>query len=115
MCAACSQGADRATVVDLAAQLTYVFDDHADPVGVALAQVAAGSVVGPCTAKLDRAGGNIIPAFALFAKAVIFQLQHRRECEGIVGAGDIHVFRAEPGIWPEDVLGIMPGHSRYRP
>src|SRR5215831_1546084 len=44
----------RAVVVDGAAELADVLDDHAHPVGVALAEVAAAGVVGPSPAQLDR-------------------------------------------------------------
>src|SRR5260370_34695040 len=52
-------GADRAGIVDVVAQLPGVLDHHVHAVRVALAQMAAGGVVGPPTAELDGAARHI--------------------------------------------------------
>ena len=57
---------------------------------------------------------DVLAALALLAEAVILKLQHRREGEGVVGAGDVHILRARPGIRPQDVLGVIAGDTRDR-
>src|SRR5438045_2240255 len=75
----------------------------------------AAGVVGPTAAELDRAVANVFAALALLAEAVILELQHRREGEGVVGAGDVDVLRPDAGIWPKDLARVIAGNSRDRP
>src|SRR3989442_10671577 len=58
-----------AIVVDGPAELPHVLDHHRHPVGVALAQVAAGRVVGPLAPQLDDAARDVGAALALLAEA----------------------------------------------
>src|SRR5207237_10300742 len=51
--------ADRAGIVDIVAQLPGVLDDHVHAMRVALAEMAAGGVVGPAPAEGDRPGGGV--------------------------------------------------------
>src|SRR6516225_10662321 len=84
-------GANRAAVVDIVAQLADVFDHHVHAVGVALAQVPAAGIVGPLAAEADGAVADVVPPLALIAEAVIFELQHGGEGEGVVRAGNVDV------------------------
>src|SRR6516164_4346431 len=77
--------------------------------------MAAARIVGPSPAELDRAAADVFAAFALFAEAVILELQHRGEGEGVVGTGDVDVLRADPGIRPQDLPGIVASTDRSRP
>ena len=105
-------GADWTAVVDVVAKLAHVLDHHVDAVGVALAQVAAAGIVGAPAAEPYRAVADVVAAFALLAEAVVLELQHRRERKGVVGAGDVDVLRTDPGVGPQDVLGIVASHGR---
>ena len=108
-------GADRAGIVGVVAQLAGVLDDHVHAVGVALAQMAARGVVGPLAAERDRAVRHVVAALALFAEAVILELQHRRKGEGVVGAGDVDILGPDPGVRPQNLLRVMAGDGRDRP
>src|SRR5262249_36800040 len=108
-------GTHRAAVVGVVAQLTHVLDHHVDPVGVAFAQMAAAGVVGAAPAEPDGAVAHVVAAFSLLAEAVVLELQHRGEGEGVVGAGDVDVVGSDAGIGPQDVARITAGHGRYRP
>src|SRR5208282_1177582 len=77
-------GPDRTGIIGVVPQLPGVFDHHVHAVGIALAQMASASIVGPSAAKLDRAARHILAPLALLAEAVILELQHRREGKGIV-------------------------------
>src|SRR5262245_53090657 len=63
--------ADGAAVVDVVAQLAYVFDHHVHAVRVALAQMAAAGVVGAPAPEPDGAVAHVLAAFALPAEAVV--------------------------------------------
>jgi len=71
-------------------------------VGIALAEMAARGVVRPLAAEADRAVRHVLPAVALLAEPVILELQHRREGEGVVGAGDIDILGADAAVRPQD-------------
>src|SRR6185503_15512797 len=58
-------GGAGAVVVHRAAELAHVLDHHAHAVGVALAEMAAGGVVGALAPQLDDAAGDIGTALAL--------------------------------------------------
>src|SRR5689334_20294801 len=105
----------RAVVVGLPAELTHVLDHHRDAVGVALAQVAAGGVVGALAAELDDAARDVLAALALLAEPKLLELQHGGEGERVVGAGDVHVLRADPGLAEHDVLGVVVRDTADRP
>src|ERR1700730_13599637 len=113
--AALAVAADRAGIVGVVAQLPHILDHHVDAVGVALAEMAAAGVVWALAAEPDGAVADILPALALLAEAVILELQHRREGEGVIGAGDIDVLGADAGIGPQDLARIAAGDGRDRP
>src|SRR5262245_59717240 len=102
----------RAVVVRGAPELPDVLDDHRHPVRVALAQVTTRRVVGALASQLDDAARYVSAALALLAEAVLLELEHRRESEGVVGAGDADVLRPDPGLTEDDVLGVITGHPR---
>ena len=97
-------GPDGAGVVDVVAQLAHVLDHHVHAVRVALAEMAAAGVVGPPAAELDGAVADVLAALALLAEAVVLELQHGGEGEGVVGAGDVDVLRPDAGVRPQDLL-----------
>ena len=97
---------DRTAVVDVVAQLAHVLDHHVHAVRVALAQVPAAGVVGALAAEPDGAVADVLAAFALLAEAVVLELQHGREGEGVVGAGDIDVLGPDAGVGPQDLARI---------
>src|SRR5258705_4751633 len=105
----------RAGVVHGAPQLAHVLDDHAHAVGVALAEMPARGIVGPLPAQLDDAAGDVGPALALLAEAILLELEHGGEGEGVVGAGDVHVLRPDAGLAEHDLLGVVAGHAADRP
>src|SRR6266851_6581319 len=105
-------GPARAVVVGEPTELAHVLDDHAHAVGVALAEVAARCVVGPPAAELDGPARHVLAALALLAEAVLLELEHGGEGEGVVGAGDAHVLGRDPRLPEDDVLGIVAGHPR---
>src|SRR5262249_34935513 len=107
--------ADGAAVVDVVAQLAYVFDHHVHAVRVALAQMAAAGVVGAPAPGPDGAVAHVLAAFALPAEAVVLELQHGSEGEGVVGAGDVDILRADTGVGPQDLARVSAGHRRDRP
>src|SRR5712691_10197745 len=107
-----SLGRAGAVVVHAPAELAHVLDDHAHAVRIALAEVAARSVVGPPAAQLDDPARHVRSALALLAEAVLLELEHGREGEGVVGAGDAHVLGCDPGLAEDDVLGVVAGHPR---
>ena len=76
--------------------------------------MAAAGVVGPLSAQPHGAVGDVVATLALLAEAVILELQHGGEGEGVVGAGDVDVLRADAGIGPQDVLGIVASDGRDR-
>ena len=86
-----------AVVVDGAAKLADVFDDHVHAVSVTLAQMAAAGVVGPSAAQVDYAAGNVVLPFALLAPAVVLELQQHCVGEGVVAAGYVDVVVGHPG------------------
>src|ERR1043166_9748945 len=108
-------GADRARVVGIVAQLAHVLDHHVDAVGVALAQMATAGVVGASAAEPAAAVAHVIPTFALLAKTVVLELQHRREGERVIGASHVHVLGADAGVGPEYFACIAAGDRRDRP
>src|SRR6185369_1453656 len=108
-------GGARAIVVHRPAQLAHVLDDHAHPVGVSLAEMPARGVVGTLAAQLDDAARDVGPALALLAEAVLLQLEHGGEGEGIVRAGHVHVLRPDAGLTEHDLLGVVAGHAADRP
>src|SRR5206468_10196909 len=95
-----------AVVVHEAAELSHVLDDHAHAVGVALAQMAARGVVRPFASELDDAARDVRAALALLAEAVLLELEHGGEGEGVIGAGDVDVVRRDPCLPEHDVLGV---------
>src|SRR5439155_22380554 len=94
----------RAIVVHSAAQLADILDHHRHAVRVTLAEVAARGVVGPPAAELDDPARDVVAALALLAEAVLLELEHRRERERVVGAGDVHVAGPDGGLAAHDVL-----------
>ena len=105
---------DRTGIVDVVAQLAHVLDHHVHAVRVALAQMAAAGVVRPLAAQPDGAVADVVAALALLAEAVILELQHGGEGEGVVGAGDVDILRPDAGVRPQDVLGVVAGDRRDR-
>src|SRR5262249_59999085 len=81
-----------------------------DAVGVALAEVAAGGVVGAPAAELDDAARHVRAALALLAEAVLLELEHGGEGEGVVGAGDVDVVGRDARLAEHDVAGVVAGH-----
>src|SRR6266481_9985837 len=77
--------------------------------------MAAAGVVGSPATELDGTAADIFAALALFAEAIILELQHGGEGEGVVGAGDVDVLRPDPSIRPQDLPGIIAGDGRDRP
>ena len=108
-------GPDRATIVRIVAELAHVLDHHGDAVGIAFAEMATRRVVRPFSTEHDGAVGDVVAALALPAEAVILELQHGGEGEGVIGAGEIDILRAHAGIRPEDVLGVVTGNGGNRP
>src|SRR5262245_63977426 len=76
--------------------------------------MAAARVVGAPPAEPDRAAADIIAALALLAEAVVLELQHGGECEGVVGAGHVDVLRPHARIGPQDLARIAARHRRDR-
>ena len=83
----------RTGVVGAVAKLTDILDHHADPVGVALGQVAAGEVVGAAARVIDLqvALGHVGAGLAAGDEAVGLELDQRSEGEGVVGRCDVDV------------------------
>src|SRR3546814_18944478 len=77
--------------------------------------MAAAGVVRPPAAEPHGAVRHVLPALALLAEAVILELEHGGEGEGVVGAGHVHLLRPEARIGPEDVLAVMAGDGGDRP
>src|SRR5262245_62310672 len=77
--------------------------------------MATAGVVGAPSAELDGAVADVLAALALLAEAVVLQLQHGGEGEGVVGAGDIDVLRCYARVRPQDLPSVVPGHGRDRP
>src|SRR5205807_1282650 len=96
-------GANWARIIGIVAQLAGILDHHVHTVSVALAEMAAAGVVGPPAAELNGAARDIFAALAFLAEAVILELQHRRESEGVVRAGDVDVLGSDPGIRPQNL------------
>ena len=92
-------GPGRATIIRIVAELTHVLDHHGDAVGIAFAEMATRRVVRPFPAEHDGAVGDVVAALAFLAEAVILQLQHRGEGEGVIGAREIDVLSS--GLTPE--------------
>src|SRR5258706_9018139 len=67
-------GGARAVVVHGAAELPHVLDHHRHAVRVALAEVAAGRVVGALAAELDDPARHVRPPLALLAEPVLLKL-----------------------------------------
>src|SRR5437867_9800032 len=97
-------GGAGAVVVHGAAELAHVLDHHRHAVRVALAEVATRRVVGALAAELDDAARDVRAAFALLAESVLLELQHCREREGVVRAGDVDVLGPDPRLREDDVL-----------
>src|SRR5688572_9809766 len=106
---------DGAAVVGVVAQLAHVFDHHVHAVRIALALMAAARVVGAPAAQPYGAVADVLAAFALPAEAVILELQHGGEGEGVVGAGDVDILRADAGVGPQDIARVPAGYRRDRP
>src|SRR5450755_3092293 len=104
-------GPDRTAIVRIVAELADVLDHHGNAVGVALAEMATGCVVRPFSTEHDGTVRDIVTALALLAEAVILELQHGGEGEGVIGAREIDIFRAHARIRPEDVLGVVTGNG----
>src|SRR5262249_15628985 len=100
-----------AIIVHRAPELARVLDHHRHAVGVALAQVAAGGVVGPAAAELDDAAGHVLPALPLLAEAVLLELEHGREGERVVRSRDVHVLRRDARLPEHDVLRVVAGDA----
>src|SRR6516165_2715750 len=77
--------------------------------------MATRCVIWPFSTEHDGTVRDIVAALALLAEAVILELQHGGEGEGVVGAREVDVLRANAGIWPEDVLGVVAGDGGNRP
>ena len=103
-------GPDRATIVRIVAELSDVLDNHGDAVGVALTEMATRGVVRPFSTEHDGAVRDVVAAVALLAEAVVLELQHGGEGKRIIGACEIDVLRADAGIGPENVLGVVAGN-----
>ena len=71
-------------IVGVMAKLANVLDHEVEAVGVALAQLAPAGVVRAPPAQPDRAITHVGTACALLAKAIVFELKHRREGEGVI-------------------------------
>src|ERR1044072_6562443 len=82
---------------------------------IALAEMAAAGVVGPPAAQANGAVGDVVATLTLFGEAVILELQHGGEGEGVVRAGDVDVLGSDTGVGPQDLAGIVAGHRRDRP
>jgi len=108
-------GPDGARIVGVMAQLAHILDHHVQAVRVAFAEMAAAGVVRPLAAQPDRAIADVVTPLALPAEAVVLELQHGGEGEGVVGAGEVDVLRSEPGIGPENFPRVMAGDGRDRP
>src|SRR5256886_3879018 len=102
------------TLFRSAAELADILDHHRHPVRVTLAEVAARGVVGPPAAELDDPARDVVAALALLAEAVLLELEHRRERERVVGAGDVHVVGPDAGLAEHDVLRVVTGDARDR-
>ena len=102
---------DRTAIVRIVAELTHVLDHHGDAMGIAFAEMAARRVVRPFSTEHDGAVGDVVAAVALLAEAVILELQHGGEGEGVIGAREVDVLRAHAGIRPEDVPGVVTGNG----
>src|SRR5438309_6027123 len=87
----------RAVVVGGAPELAHVLDHHAHPVSVALAEVTPARVVRASPAQLDGPRRHVGAALALSTEAVLLELEHGREREGVVGAGHVDVLGPDPG------------------
>src|SRR4051812_6253802 len=103
-----------ARVVGLTAKLAYIFDHHADPVGVPFAKMPTAGIVGTFPAEPNGPVANILTSFALLAKSVVLELQHRREGERIIRAGNVDVLWPNTGIGPEDFASIVASDGRDR-
>src|SRR4051794_5140417 len=77
-------GPDRTRIVGVVAQLAHVLDHHVDAVRITLAEMAAAGVVGPLAAEANGAVAHVVAALALLAEAVVLELQHGGEGEGVV-------------------------------
>ena len=99
---------DWAVVVYLVPELPHVLDDHADPVRVALVQLAASGVVGAAASEPDRAVAHVLAPFSFGAEAVVLELEQRGEGEGVVGPRDVDVLGPETRVGPQDVLCVVP-------
>src|SRR4029079_18860488 len=80
-----------------------------DAVGIALTEMAARCVVRPFPAEHDGAVRDVVATLPLLAEAVVLELQHGGEGEGVIGAGKVDILRADAGVRPEDFPGIMAG------
>src|SRR6267142_1578404 len=94
-------GTERARIVGIVPKLADVLHHHAHTVGVALAQVSAGGVIRTPPTQFDRPARHVRAALALRAEAIILELQHGREREGIVRAGNVDIFWPESGAAPQ--------------
>ena len=68
--------------------------------GITLAQMAAGSIVGPPAAEKRGAVRDVIAAFTLLAETIIFKLQHGGESKGVVGTGNVDILGPNTGVAP---------------
>src|SRR5262245_52348994 len=82
-------------VVDGATELADVLAHHRHTVRVALAEVATRRVVGALAPELDDAARHVRAPLTLLAESILLQLQHGREGEGVVRAGDVYVLRPD--------------------
>jgi hypothetical protein len=48
-----------------------------------------------------------VAALVLLAEAIILELEHAGEGESVIGASEVDVIRADAGIRPEDVFGVV--------
>src|SRR2546430_820107 len=97
----------RAAVVHGSLDLADALDQHRHPVPAALAGGAARGVVGAPAAYLNDHAGDVLPPLSLLTETVFFQLQHGREGEGVVGAGQVRVVGPDARLAEDDVLGVV--------
>src|SRR3989442_1276296 len=76
------------------------------------APIAQGTGARACATPVPRRDdARRLAALALFAEAVLLELQQRRERERVVGAGDVHVLGPDAGLAEDDVLGVVAGDA----
>src|SRR3990167_9730655 len=94
-------------IVGIVAELAHILDHHVEAVPITLAEMTAAGVVGPPAADADRAVADIGAAVALLAEAVVLELQHGGEGEGVIGARDVDVLGPDAGVGPQDLARVF--------